>query len=113
MQSRRTTPRADGPVRRSRDHRWVTERDAECEVCARCGSSKRWYDREPLKLWLPLSAVAATAAQTIAYVGYKLFYNSFGVRPEEVGYDYASLLPRTAFQLALLLAAALLFLCAL
>jgi hypothetical protein len=91
----------------------VTERDAECEVCARCGSSKRWYDREPLKLWLPLSAVAATAVQTIAYVGYKLFYNSFGVRPEEVGYDYASLLPRTAFQLALLLAAALLFLCAL
>jgi hypothetical protein len=56
---------------------------------------------------LPLSAVAAATVQTVSYVGYKLFYNSLGVRPEEVGYDYASLLPRSAFQLALLVTAAL------
>ncbi len=74
-------------------------------------SDRRWYDREPLAIWLPLTAVAAATVQTVAYVGYKLFYNSFGVRPEEVGYDYASLFPRSAFQLALLITAALALLC--
>lgn len=70
----------------------------------------RWYDREPMAVWLPLSAVAAATVQTVAYTGYKLFYNSFGVRPEEVGYDYASLFPRTAYQLALIIALGLLLL---
>jgi hypothetical protein len=43
----------------------------------------------------------------VSYVGYKLFYGSLGVRPEEVGYDYASLFPRSAFQLASLITIAL------
>jgi len=68
---------------------------------------RRWYDREPLTIWLPLSAVAAAAVQTASYVGYKLFYNSLGVRPEEVGYDYTSLFPRSAFQIGLLISIAL------
>lgn len=67
------------------------------------GEVKRWYEREPQRVFLPFAAVAAAVVQTVAYLGYKLFYNSFGVRPEEVGYDYASLLPRTALQLALIL----------
>lgn len=71
---------------------------------------RRWYDREPLAIWLPLAAVAGGTVQTVAYVGYKLFYNSFGVRPEEVGYEYTSLIPRTAFQLALIISLALLLL---
>lgn len=50
-----------------------------------------------------MSVLAAAVLQTIAYTGYKLFYNAFGVRPEEVGYDYASLFPRTAIPLAVLL----------
>jgi len=48
--------------------------------------------------------------QTVAYAGYKFIYNSFGVRPEEVGYDYASLLPRTAYVVALLVSVGLAFL---
>jgi hypothetical protein len=72
--------------------------------------SRRWYDREPLSIWLPLAAVAGGTVQTVAYVGYKLFYNSFGVRPEEVGYEYTSLIPRTAFQLALISSGVIAFL---
>lgn len=64
---------------------------------------RRWHDREPLSIWLPFSAVAAATVQTLSYVGYKLFYGSLGVRPEEVGYDYASLFPRSALQLASLI----------
>src|SRR6266542_5020036 len=71
------------------------------------GGRKAWYDREPFVVWLPLSALAAGVVQTVAYTGYKFFYNAFGVKPEEVGYDYTSLLPRTAFQLALLVSAVL------
>jgi hypothetical protein len=71
------------------------------------GRRKAWYDREPFVVWLPFSALAAGVVQTVAYTGYKFFYNTFGVRPEEVGYDYTSLLPRTAFQLALLVSGVL------
>jgi hypothetical protein len=71
------------------------------------GRRKAWYDREPFVVWLPFSALAAGVVQTVAYTGYKFFYNTFGVRPEEVGYDYTLLLPRTAFQLALLVSGVL------
>jgi hypothetical protein len=62
----------------------------------------RWRDREPVKILLPLSALFASGAQTVAYLGYKEFYSGFGVRPEEVGYDYTSLLPRTIVPVAFL-----------
>jgi hypothetical protein len=68
---------------------------------------KRWHDREPLRVWVPLSALIAAVIQTIAYLGYKTFYLSFGVRPEEVGYDYATLFPRTILQVTLLFLLAL------
>lgn len=80
------------------------------EPVASAGSSsprRPWHDREPLTIWLPLSALVAGVVQTVAYAGYKFFYNSFGIRPEEVGYDYASLLPRTAYVVALLVSIAL------
>jgi len=82
------------------DSRACTPEDTQARV-------KRWYDREPFAFWLPFSAIAAAVVQTVAYTGYKFFYNSFGVKPEEVGYDYTSLLPRTAFQLALLVSSVL------
>lgn len=104
-------PQPPAAVRTDRHDQRVT--GIEAEDSAPCASTRSWFDREPLKIWLPFSAVAAAAVQTVAYVGYKLFYTSFGVRPEEVGYDYASLFPRTAFQLALIIAAGLLILSAL
>jgi hypothetical protein len=71
---------------------------------------RRWYEREPLAIWLPLAAMATATIQTVAYAGYKFFYGSFGVRPQEVGYDYTSLIPTNAFQLALITSFALLLL---
>ena len=38
-----------------------------------------WYDREPLTVWLPLSALLAGLVQTIAYTGYKFFYDSLSL----------------------------------
>jgi len=75
-------------------------------------SRRRWYDREPVKVWLPISAVAAATIQTTAYLNYKLFYARFNVRPEEVGYDYTSVLPRTTIQVAGFLLLLLMFLSA-
>lgn len=92
------------PARGREQHRERDQRDLP---------EKRWYDREPLAVFVPLSVVGAAALQTVAYAGYKLFYNSFGVRPEEVGYDYASLFPRTAMQIAILVSVALVVLAAL
>jgi hypothetical protein len=71
-------------------------------------TTKRWFDREPLKIWIPVSAVLTGVLQTVGYLGYKDFYQQFGVKPEEVGYDYASLFPRTAFQITLVVTLALL-----
>jgi hypothetical protein len=72
---------------------WTRTVDVSADAPRDTTTQKRWYEREPIAVFVPLSVLAATVLQTIAYTGYKLFYNSLGVRPEEVGYDYASLFP--------------------
>jgi hypothetical protein len=71
---------------------------------------RRWQDREPVKIWVPLSGLIAVLVQTVAYQGYKSFYSYFDVRPEEVGYDYTSLFPRTIIPIAALSLGALMLL---
>jgi hypothetical protein len=66
--------------------------------------------REPLRLWAPVAAILAAALQMAAYTGYKLFYQSFGVTPEETGIEYSSILVRSALQLLLLFVVVLLLL---
>jgi hypothetical protein len=89
---------------------WTRTVDVSADAPRDTTTQKRWYEREPIAVFVPLSVLAATVLQTIAYTGYKLFYNSLGVRPEEVGYDYASLFPRTAIPLAIILSVGLLIL---
>jgi hypothetical protein len=57
---------------------------------------RRWWDRDPVKVWAPLAAVVAAWLQTVAYAGYQAFYAAFDVRADEVGFDYTGTLRRSA-----------------
>jgi hypothetical protein len=57
---------------------------------------RRWWERDPVKLWAPIGALVAAGLQTQAYAGYQAFYGEFGVRADEVGFDYAGTLRRSS-----------------
>lgn len=69
-------------------------------------SASKWYERDAISIWAPVTAVSLATAQSLSYFIHRFFYESaFGVLPEEVGSDYATLLVRNALPLAVLSAA--------
>ena len=73
-------------------------------------ANRHWWDRDPVKLWAPMAALVAAWLQTVAYAGYQAFYAAFGVRADEVGFDYTGTLRRSSVAIFISFAMVLLFL---